>query len=51
MINVRGQRFVTLGVDVMSPSTKDVRYEASRCGGRYYLAGRRSPRQALHSFC
>jgi len=40
VINVRGQRFVTLGVDVMSPSTKDVRYELLGAAGDTILSGR-----------
>ncbi|HZM96442.1 MAG TPA: hypothetical protein VFB92_23625, partial [Vicinamibacterales bacterium] len=40
VINVRGQRFVTLGVDVMSQSTKDVRYELLGAAGDTILSGR-----------
>jgi hypothetical protein len=37
---VQGQRFTTLGVDVMSQSTKNVRYELLGATGDTILSGR-----------
>jgi hypothetical protein len=39
-IDIRGQRFITLGIDVMSQSTKDVRYELLGAAGDTILSGR-----------
>jgi hypothetical protein len=36
----QGQRFITLGVDVMSPSAKNVRYELLDAAGGTILSGR-----------
>ena len=48
-----GQRFVTLGIDVMTASTHEMSHMtfSTRRATRYYLGGRHSPLQALRSIC